>query len=313
MSKLKIDEIDFAKSLGIESDLLSESCVNLIKSLNFDLEELKKNERDQLILQIIKKIKEDIQVIASPDRTSVWESGWGENLSSYIESNRSLESLIPKFIRSGQPIRWFQDFYIPVNPNFELNFIKVLRHFISDTYLTDDIVNLYEFGAGTGHNLVHFSKLNPKLNLYGTDFVESSVELMKTVGVDHNHRITAQLFDMLEPNSNDFKIEDNSAVLTFGALEQLGGDLENIISYFVDEKPKICIHVEPIAEFYDENSLVDYLANWFQSKRGYSAGLVNLLNKAEKSGKIEIIKSRRLFFGSLMMEGYNLIVWRTKN
>ncbi len=313
MSILKIDEKDFARSLGIEVHSLSVSCVDLIKSLNFDLEVLKNNERDALILQIIKKIIQDSQVIASPDRTRVWEKGWGENLSSYIESNRSLDSLIPKFIRSGQPIRWFQNFYVPVNPNFELNFIKVLRHFINESYLTNEIVNLYEFGAGTGHNLVHFSNLNPKLNLYGTDFVESSVELMKTVGVDHNFRIKAKLFDMLEPFNNDFNIEDNSAVLTFGALEQLGGDLENIISYFIEQKPKVCIHVEPIAELYDTNYLVDYLANWFQSKRGYSAGLLNLLNKAEQSQKIEIIKNKRLFFGSLMMEGYNLIVWRIKN
>ena len=55
--------------------------------------------------------------------------------------------------------------------------------------------------------------------------------------------------------------------------------------------------------------LEDYLAIWFQSKRGYSAGLITLLQEYQNQKLISVKKIQRLNFGSLMMEGYNLIVW----
>ena len=61
------------------------------------------------------------------------------------------------------------------------------------------------------------------------------------------------------------------------------------------------------------SKLNDYLAIKFQGNRGYSAGLLPLLERLEKLGKIELIKVRRLFFGSLYMEGYNTFVWKKVN
>ena len=56
----------------------------------------------------------------------------------------------------------------------------------------------------------------------------------------------------------------------------------------------------------------NYLASLFQGQRGYSAGLVSKLEGMEKDGRIELLECRRLGFGSLMMEGYNLCVWKKK-
>ena len=63
--------------------------------------------------------------------------------------------------------------------------------------------------------------------------------------------------------------------------------------------------------FEDQNWILnDYLAIKFQGNRGYSAGLLPLLQRLEKQGKIELLKVKRLFFGSLYMEGYNTFVWK---
>jgi hypothetical protein len=48
----------------------------------------------------------------------------------------------------------------------------------------------------------------------------------------------------------------------------------------------------------------------FHKKRGYSQGLYEHLKKLEAKNKLEILESKRLGFGSIMMEGYNLIVWK---
>ena len=184
-----------------------------------------------------------------------------------------------------------------------------MRSFLFNKYCKE-IDYLYEFGAGTGFNLVHASSFRPELKLIGTDFVKSPVDLMNLVGRDLNIRLTAQVFDMLNPKSNSLKLESNSGVLTFGSLEQLGSELKEMIEYLLKQKPEVCIHIEPMVEMYETKNLPDYLASWFQSKRGYSSGLIGLLNRLSLEKRVEILDVKRLNFGSLMMEGYNLVAWR---
>ena len=104
-----------------------------------------------------------------------------------------------------------------------------------------------------------------------------------------------------------------SAVFTFGALEQLAGNLDKIIEYFFKQPAAIYVHVEPAIELYDPTRLEDYLASLFQGQRGYSAGLIQQLELRHNAGDIEILKAKRLGFGSMMMEGYNLFVWKKIN
>ena len=78
----------------------------------------------------------------------------------------------------------------------------------------------------------------------------------------------------------------------------------------MSQKPEIIIHVEPAPEFYNKRQLVDYLGDSFQSKRKYTNNLLSYLKELKINKKIKIIKLCKSPFGSLMMEGYNLIVWK---
>jgi hypothetical protein len=307
--KMKNKLLQFADSFGIKVEDLPAETINLINKYNFDLIDLSSEERDRLLILIIKKIQNDKQVIAGPDRKLAWQKGWAENLRLYKNSHRKEEALIPKFLRAGQEIRWKGHYYKTSDPNFELNYIDVLRSFVFQTYFSD-LDNLYEFGAGTGFNLLHFSRLNRNLNLIGTDFVDSAVDLMNEVAKDFDLNLESYVFDMLNPKSSDLTIQKNSGVVTFGSLEQLGSKISPIIEYFVNGKPNICVHVEPMIELYNPESLEDYLAVWFQGKRGYTSGLINEIQKLETQSKAKIIKLQRLNFGSLMMEGFNMLVWK---
>lgn len=299
---------DFARSFGVLESDISLEISNLIKKFNFEITEIEGKERDNLVIRIIEKIRYDEQSIASPGRKDVWQEGWSENLEAYKASGGSYSSLIPKFIREGLPIRWFGKYYKTTDPKFELNYITVLRAFIFESFFSK-LDCLYEFGAGTGFNLLQAHNSLPHLKLIGTDFVSSSVELMNKVGSDFSIPLTASLFDMLNPSAEDFRLDRNSGVLTFGSLEQLGGEIEPIVNYLCNQKPKICVHIEPAIELYNSEDMEDYLATWFQGKRGYSSGLIALLQDYESRGLLLIKKIQRLNFGSLMMEGYNLIVW----
>ena len=305
---IELGPSDFLSSFGCKK--LSKFCLDLIAGNNFKLTKIQGVDRDKLIIEIIERILQDTQVVGAPNRTDVWFNGWAENLNTFRAQPDSEDTLLPKFIREKRPIRWMKEYWLPHAKNFEKNYIEVLQSYIFTEFM-DNCDSIYEFGAGTGHNLLAASKIYPEKKLFGTDFVGSAVELIGEVGQRKGINLKSEIFDMLEPNY-EFRLNPSSGVLTFGALEQLSGNLDNIFDYFVKQPAEIYVHVEPSIEFYDPNYLEDYLAALFQGRRKYSDGLISRLKKMEQKGEIDLLKCRRLGFGSLMMEGYNLFVWKKK-
>lgn len=308
---LKVAFDDFIESFGAKKDTLPQRCIDLINQKDFSYEILKGVQRDQVILEVLKKLKTDKQIIGVKERQEVWNAGWGENLEAFIKSGYDLKMLVPKFIRPNKIVRYKQDYILPANPNFELDYYSVFREWLFTNYFKD-FENIYEFGCGTGFNLVALSKLYPDKDLYGTDFVTSSVDLVNEIGKAHKLRLKGSIFDMISPDES-FKLKKNSLIFTIGSIEQLASKFDNFLQYLLKNTPRLCIHSEPTVELYDENNLVDYLAAEFHKKRGYTQGFLPRLQELEKEGKVEILKVKRLYFGSLFLEGYNLIVWRPKD
>lgn len=280
---------------------------NIIKKIRY--KHLTKKERDFVVLKILKKILADGQIINSPMRKMIWHNGWKEALGSYIKT-KNLKSLIPKFYtnRENKIFRLGGEYVKAKKPSFEIDMLNIYRHWYFKKYF-DKVNNIYEFGAGTGHNLLELSKIFPKKKLYGSDFVKTSVDLLKLIAVKKKINLEAYSFNMLNPDLNK-KILKNSGVLTSGAIEQLGGNINRFINYIIDQKPEIIIHVEPTSYFYNTKKLPDFLGNLFQMKRGYSSNLFGCLKKLEKKKKIKILKSFKSPFGSIMMEGYDFIAWK---
>ena len=260
-----------------------------------------------LILEVLKRTDEDQQQVGSIDRNEVWERGWKENLNSFLESGNDPSTLVPKFIRPNRPLRLKGKFIKGNDPWLELNFYKILRRWICNKFFRD-ISSVYEFGAGTGFNLLDFADLFPNKKYIGTDFVNSAVNLIDSVGKNLQKNISGEYFDMRSPNFS-YKLDPSAAVFTLGSLEQLAGEVNGFFEYLFKNNPAICVHVEPDASFYDLKNLIDYTAYRFQTKRGYTLGLSSILRDFQNEGRLKIIESRRLYFGSFLMEGYNLFVW----
>jgi hypothetical protein len=273
---------------------------------------LKKNERDSVVIKVVNKIIVDEQIIGSKGRKQKWYNGWNEAFKSYSK-NKSLKSLIPKFYtaRENKIFRLGGEFVRAKDASFEISLVNIYRNWYFKKYFLR-VRNIYEFGAGTGHNLIELSKIFPKKNIYGSDFVKTSVDLLKLIAKRNKINLKAFQFDMSKPNKK-IKLLKNSAIYTSGALEQLSNNIYRFINYILLQKPAIIVHVEPAVDFYKKEKLVDYLGNLFQSKRKYTNNLLPYLKKLEKNKKIKIIKLCKSPFGSLMMEGYNLIVWKPFN
>jgi hypothetical protein len=299
---------DFALSFGTTVEDIPPDCRELIDEGDFRYRVLEGEQRDRIVLDILRKIESDTQIVGADNRQDVWEKGWAENLQDFTEGGFDLGKLVPKFIRPGGIVRFNKDYIEPANGDFELDYYRVFRLWLFGKYLSD-VQTIYEFGCGTGFNLVALAQLYPGKILHGLDFVSSSREIVNRAAQAYGWNMTGHLFDMRSPDKK-FEIADNSAVVTIGTIEQLAGDFGPFVRFLLQRSPALCIHVEPTVELYDEDCLADYLAAKFHRKRGYTEGFLPHLRQLQDRGIIEIVKVKRLFFGSLFMEGYNLLIWR---
>jgi len=238
-----------------------------------------------------------------------WESGWGENRKDYGLTG-DVKDLLPKFVKKNEVVRLEGDYVLPLNSEFETSFVNVLRQFVFERFLTG-YQDIFEFGAGTGHNLVHLSRIFPNAKLTGLDWSTEACKLIEEVGLRLGINLTSAMFDMFKPSS-DLQIPDGSALFTIGALEQLGQNHEEFLKFILKSKFQICIHLETSYEIYEEEELLDALSKRYLEKRNWLKGYFASLRNAESEGALEIIYQRRTF-GSLFHDGYTITVWKKKN
>ena len=268
------------------------------------------NEKRKIIKKVVNKINLDNQIINAKYRKKIWFDGWNESKIKYLQTKNE-KYLIPKYntARNDKVFRLNGKFIIS-NKKFEIKFINILRNWYVQKYMKKT-QNIYEFGCGTGLNLIAFNKIFSNKNYYGLDFIKPSVDIINSFKNNISSNFNGYLFNIEKPKIN-FKIKEDSAVLTSGALEQLGGKIEKFINYLIKQKPSIVLHVEPAPDFYNLNTIEGKLGFIFHKKRGYTSNLLSILKLKEKNKKINILNYFKSPFGSLMMEGYNIIVWRPK-
>ena len=302
--KIQISQQDFA---DVFQDDLSEFVKTKIKNFDFLARMVSVRDRDMILLKIIKKLLDPQLVKAGKHRQDQWEKGWTENLEAYIKHGK--KSIIPRYFGKYDVVRWKQQFLNPISANFEYNMLAVIQYWLFDKYLRS-LNSIYEFGCGTGHNLLRAREVNPLAQLWGLDWARSSQEIIKRMSSEKSDpKLFTQNFDFLNPDPS-FKLEKDSAIYTVAALEQTGTGYKPFIKYLLQNKPRICVHIEPVAELLDlENNLLDYLSVEYFKKRNYLSGFLDYLKDLEKRGKIKIHKAQRSFIGSLYIEGYSIIVW----
>ena len=304
---------DLSNNFGCDVLDFSDRFVDFYKTLDMRFKDVAGDDYDNLILEIFKKIESDTQVIGSPERTDILDDGWKENLDDF-RSQKSRQALVPRFIRPNKVIRYKKSFIKPSNPYFERDFARLIQIYVYDKFIKDEQVsNVYEFGCGSSFNLMSLYDLTQEddlsVSFYGSDFVQSSANLVNELADHFDAPLQGSVFNMIEPNYA-YEIQDESCVFTFGTIEQLDSKFKNYINFLVHKKPQICFHIEPTVENYTEDTLFDYLQIKFHTKRGYTQGLVPYLEELAEDKKIEIVKKQRLNFGSQYMEGYHLIAWR---
>jgi hypothetical protein len=298
---------DFARAFGVDEKEVEQYCGNIIRTRDFRYEVCDRSEREKILQDIIKKCESNSFSVSGSHRQNDWAKGWGQIYQDFIKSGSNLEALIPKDIHGDRPLRYKGDYIISKSKSFELDFSTVFRHWLFNKYFQPH-KNVYEFGCGTGHNLVILASLFAEKQYYGMDWVKESQQILAAIAAKYSWKIKGFPFDFFHPDYS-LKIQPDSVVYTSAALEQMGNNFKDFINYLLANKPALCVNVEPMIEYYDSGSLFDYAAIRYHQQRNYLNGFLPHLQALENGGKIKIRATKRLHFGSLYHEAYSYIVW----
>lgn len=299
---------NLARLYGTTVDDLPEICRQMVKEGKFKYRATNPKEHDDIILGILKKIDHPLTISVGPKRKWKWKKGWGENLHDFISSNYDIKTLLPKYVKSFRPIRLDGRYVIPLDKSFELNYKTSFYSWIFSKYLKG-FDSIYEFGCGTGLNLILLAKLFPEKKMYGLDWVPSSKKILDLLARKAGLPIKGYIFNMFKPDRS-LRIKKNSAIITVASLEQLGKNFKPFVNFVIKNSPAIVVDVNHIKEFYDPNILFDYLALKFEKQRGYLDGYLTYLRQLESLGKIKILKVYYSPLGILDNDGFSYIVWK---
>ena len=289
---------------------LSLDAINFIQAHDFKYEPATKEETDSALIRIVDFLSSQ-QEKSGPEYLKQWETGWAENLKLYLKSG-ALIDLVPKFVRRNELLRFNGQFIRPHDSNFETYFVTILRDTIFRKYF-DKSSEIWEFGAGTGLNLVHLSRIFPGKKLFGCDWAKSSVEILNQINSNLGLKIEGFQFDIFQPDTKIIDaVANESALFTIGAMEQIGRDFLPFLNKILDSKFKTVIHVETNFELYDKEKILDNLALKYIEKRNWLRGYFAKLREIEKAGKINILDERKTF-GSFFHDGYSVVVWENSD
>lgn len=295
----------------IFSDNFSTVLKNLIRKLNLKYRLLKKKEMNDHQIEIDKILRSNL-IPSGSKRKKIWDRGWKDIMKSFKKKKKT-ESLIPHYYKRGKSIMRFNSQYIiPEKNNFEATFLKIVQRYIAEKYLKK-YSNIYEFGCGTGHNLLAFSSiLNEPKKFYGLDWSRYSQKIIKLIEKykmnEINHSFIGCSFDFFKINKN-YKINNNSVCLTWGSLEQVGSKFKEILDFFLKKDFKIIINIEPFNEIYKSNSKFDINGLKYHKKRKYLFNYYKKIKSLEKKRIVKIIKYRRII-GSAFHDGWNILIFK---
>jgi SAM-dependent methyltransferase len=302
-----IAALDMLIDWNIQRELVGEKFLNRWANVKYEFCELDSQEIENAYLRVL-HLFDSVVTKSGKHRINEWERGWEENLSAYMATG-DIENLLPKYFDKISIMRIRGEWVKPITPNLELQMLSELIDASTSCYFKD-LTNIFEFGCGTGHNLLRLRNIFPTANLVGLDWTKASQNIVGKVanhlGDDLLHGLN---FDFFNPDA-EVKIEANSGAITVAALEQIGESHRDFTDFLLNSDVEVVINIEPIGEVLSDDILLESISKRYFKKRNYLSGYLDRLRELEVQGRIEILHVNRAFFGSFYIEGYTSIVWK---
>lgn len=302
---------DIARILSESTDIVRELCGDFFEKAIFKYRILSAEDKEKTILSILRGLNENLKVSGS-HRASDWEKGWGENFEKYSRENYN-ENLTPGYFsrpENNYVARLEGKLVRSSDPALLFDFVELHRTWLMSRYCAE-FDTVFEFGCGTGWNLIRLNELHPGKTLHGLDWATKSVDLVNKLGENPDINLKGHRFDFFEPDYS-LEVPEGSALLTITALEQVGTDFKPFLEFMLEKNFSRCVHAEPVIEFYDQDNLLDYMALQYHTKKNYLGPFLTALRELEAEGRIVIEKANRVPFGNLFNETLSTIVWSPK-
>ncbi len=305
----RFDSARVARLTGLDH----QTVVETLKSypINLPFRRLNRDERDTIVLSAVKENERTDFIRAGRDDPSRWERGWGEVLARVRDRGISYENLRPQYFRY-ETVRLDGDYARVDTGDFEFQCFQAFLRTLAKRWLTD-CDRIVEFGCGTGSNLMLLGETLPDRQLFGCDWAGPSVELLQLIAKARALNLSGARFNMLTcQGAGDLPELSGSACMTLHSMEQLGETFSPFLDFLLASQARICFHIEPLVELYDETALFDALAIRYHRRRNYLSGFVPAVRAAAAAGRAELLDLRRLKLGSVFHEGYSLLIWRPR-
>jgi hypothetical protein len=307
---VRLTTADKARLFGVSEQRVAASAGAGFVETPLEVERFEGRERDDLLLQALKRITAPELTGAGQHRLDDWENGWAENRDAFVSSGYDVQALIPRYYKPDAAIR-LQGAYCRTSPaDFVYRYTEMFRACLFAEHFAG-LPAVYEFGCGTGHNLVHLARLGLVSRLYGLDWARPSQQIMALLAEHLGLPIRGARFDFFNPDPT-LQLVTGCGVLTFGALEQVGTRHDRFLDFLLAQDPAICLDVAGLEELYDEHDLFDYVALAYHRRRGYLSGYLTRLRELERSGRIDLLKVHRHRFGNQFDDPYSYAVWRPR-
>lgn len=304
----QLDHADFARLLGAGAEPLPATTRAAIDDGDFRYTPLGGAELAATEARVQAALQGPLPV-SGPARQPAWEAGWGDILARFAAS-RDLADLEPHYFRKpSHTMRLLGRYVRPQDPRFEARFVAVLQTWLAARWL-GDAQAIYEFGCGPGHNVAALARLLPGVPIVGLDWATPSQELLRLVAESTGLPVAGRRFDMFAPDP-ELALAPGSAVVTIGAMEQLGERSGAFLDFLRARAPRLCVHVEPLHELYDRSVPFDDVAARYAERRGYLRGYLPRLEELARAGEIELLDVRR-HLGSEFHDGWGSLVWRPR-
>src|SRR3989338_1150896 len=301
---------DFSDFFGTTVGDIPEICRKIIRKNDFRYRAVSESQKIGLINEINKRIDGNYFFVAGKKAKPIWSKRWTDQLKDFVANDFKTTSLVPKYVKKPANdtfCRFNKGFIAPLDENFELNWKQIFKYWFFGKYFKN-VEHIYEFGCGTGINMAILANLFPQKKLHCSDWVDSSKKIAEHMSKQYHWNVSGHVFDMFHPDPK-FKIEKNSAFLTFGALEQMGTGYESFINFAIKNKIDLFVNVEPVEELLDKTDSLDALSIKFIYKRNYLRNYLTYLRRLQTEGKIKIQKVQRTCPGSFYQD-LSYIVWR---
>jgi len=92
LEKKNVDLQTLADSFGTDISDVKKICEKQLSNMDTGYTVYSGLQREKLIIEIIKSIDSDKQIIGAPERKNVWNDGWDENLNLLKSNNYQLDN-----------------------------------------------------------------------------------------------------------------------------------------------------------------------------------------------------------------------------